>query len=193
MKSKMNIKSIVIIAAVSLISLFFINMSFAANTGKITVETANLRETADEGSKILEQLSMNKEVEIIEKVGNWYKVKANGITGYIREDLLDVPEVSNQTQNQNTNTNQTTMETPEIPEKLKGEGYTNATDEKGNSKWTTDPDDPEGRDDEAGDGKLYPVYEKEITVEKYGLFTHSLFGMMNILLKDKKFKDKICI
>ena len=42
-------------AAIGIISLFFINMSFAANTAKINVETANLRETPDENSKILEQ------------------------------------------------------------------------------------------------------------------------------------------
>lgn len=34
MKSKMNIKSIVMMAAVGIISLFFINMSLAANTRK---------------------------------------------------------------------------------------------------------------------------------------------------------------
>ena len=90
MKSKMNIKSIVIMAAVSIISLFFINMSLAVSTGKVTVETANLRETADENAKILELLSNNDQVEVIEKTGEWYKVKAKGMTGYIRQDLITV-------------------------------------------------------------------------------------------------------
>lgn len=90
MKSKMSIKNIVIMATVGLISLFFINMSLAANTGKISVETANLRETSDESAKILELLSMNEKVEVIEKTGDWYKVKARGITGYIRQDLITV-------------------------------------------------------------------------------------------------------
>lgn len=90
MKSKMNIKSIVIMAVIGIISLFFINMSLAANTAKISVETANLRETADESAKILELLSMNEEVEVIEKTGDWYKVKARGITGYLRQDLIIV-------------------------------------------------------------------------------------------------------
>lgn len=62
MKSKMSIKNIIIMAAVGIISLFFINMSFAVSTGKIKVETANLRETADENAKILEQLSNQDEV-----------------------------------------------------------------------------------------------------------------------------------
>lgn len=103
MKSKMNIKSIVIMAAVGIISLFFINMSLAANTGKISVETANLRETADENAKILEQLSMNEEVEVIEKTGDWYQVKAKGMKGYIRQDLITVNgEVENTTSSNET-------------------------------------------------------------------------------------------
>ncbi len=109
MKSKMNIKSIVVMAAVSIISLFFINMSLAVSTGKITVETANLRETADESAKILEQLSINEEIEVIEKTGDWYKVKAKGITGFLRKDLITV---NNAEQVENTNTtNQVNNET----------------------------------------------------------------------------------
>lgn len=92
MKSKKNIKSIVLFAILGIVALFFINMSFAANNAKINVETANLRETADAEGKILEQLSLNDEVELVEKSGEWYKVKSNGITGYIRQDLLTVKE-----------------------------------------------------------------------------------------------------
>ena len=100
MKSKMNIKGIIIIAVIAIVSMFFINMSFAANTGKISVETANLREEANADSKILEQLSINQEVEILEKSGEWYKVKYNKITGFLREDLLTVNgEIANKETN----------------------------------------------------------------------------------------------
>lgn len=92
MKSKRNIKSIVLFAVLGIVALFFINISFAANKAKINVETANLRETADAEGKILKQLSLNDEVELVEKSGEWYKVKANDITGYIRQDLLTVKE-----------------------------------------------------------------------------------------------------
>ena len=105
MKSKMNIKSIVMMAAVGIISLFFINMSLAAITAKVKVETANLRETAEENAKILEQLSINEEVEVIEKTGNWYQVKAKGMTGYVRQDLITVNgevEPNDTTSNQET-------------------------------------------------------------------------------------------
>ena len=62
MKSKMNIKSIFVMAIISLASLLFINISLAANTGTINVDVANLRETADAESKILEQITLNQEV-----------------------------------------------------------------------------------------------------------------------------------
>lgn len=102
MKSKKSIKSILMLSAVVIISLFFINMSLAANTAKVNVETANLRETADESGKILEQLSIGQEIEILEKQSDWYKVKAKGITGYVRADLVSVPnEEKNSTQTNN--------------------------------------------------------------------------------------------
>ena len=90
MKSKKNIKSIVILAALGIATLFFINISLAANTAKVNVETANLRETADSESKILVQLSLNQEVEVVEKGDEWCKVKVKGITGYIKEDLITI-------------------------------------------------------------------------------------------------------
>lgn len=76
MKVKKDIKNILIVAAMVLASLFFINMSLAANTAKVTVDLANLRETPDENSTILEQLTLNEEVEIVEQDGDWYKVIA---------------------------------------------------------------------------------------------------------------------
>lgn len=107
MKSKKTIKSILLMSALAIISLFFINMSLAANTAKVSVETANLRETTDEGGKILEQLSQGQEVEVLEKQENWYKVKANGITGYVRSDLITL---QNEMQENNTINNTTTAE-----------------------------------------------------------------------------------
>ena len=45
MRARMSIRNIILIVAiVSMASMFFINMSFATNTGKITTETARLRE-----------------------------------------------------------------------------------------------------------------------------------------------------
>lgn len=115
MKNKKNIKSIVIMLAIGIIALFFINSSFAANIAKVNVETANLRETADANSKILKQISINTEVEVLEKSGDWYKIKVGNITGYLRQDLITLEEKTqdntdsnavNSVENSNTNQKQ---------------------------------------------------------------------------------------
>ena len=75
MKIKLNIKNVLTlgIAAiiVTTISLFFINTSLAANTAKVTVDTANLRETADSDSKILDLVNKGESVEVLETKGEW--------------------------------------------------------------------------------------------------------------------------
>ena len=91
MKARMNIRSIIMVmATICLASMFFINICFAANTGKITTETARLREQPQTDAKILELASLGEEVEILEEVDGWYKVKYKNITGYIRTDLIEV-------------------------------------------------------------------------------------------------------
>lgn len=157
----MNIKSIVMIAAVGIISLFFINMSLAVSTGKISVETANLRETAEEDAKILEQLSINDEVEVIEKTGDWYQVKAKGMTGYVRQDLITVNgEVAQNT----TDPNQETAEKQEEAETSKEENQSNEAEQK------TETEEKEielGKNKIAEDTKLkiVPVINATDTIE----------------------------
>ena len=113
MKSKMNIKSIIVLAILAVCSVFFINISLASNTAKITVDTANLRETASEDSKILELISKDETVEILEKSGDWYKIKSKGVTGYIRQDLLTVKEETTNT-TENTEENSKEEETTKV-------------------------------------------------------------------------------
>lgn len=100
MKIKLNIKNVLtlVITAVFItsISLFFMNTSLAANTAKVTVDTANLREKADSDSKILDLVNKGENVEIVDTIGEWYKVKYKNITGYIRKDLL---QLNNETNN----------------------------------------------------------------------------------------------
>lgn len=92
MKRRINLKNITIIVLIYTASLFFINISLASSTGKITVETANLRQSASSDSKILELISINENVEVIEKQGEWYKIKYKGITGFLRQDLITVQQ-----------------------------------------------------------------------------------------------------
>ena len=114
MKTKKTIKNILMIAIIRFTLMFFTNISFATNTGKVNVETANLRETADEESRILVQLSINDDVEILGESGNWYQVKSNNVTGYVRKDLLTVEDSQKEQKTEETNTvqkEQTTTET----------------------------------------------------------------------------------
>lgn len=108
MKIKLNIKSIIFMAIISIASLLFINISFAANTGKVIVETAKLREQANTDSKVLELASQGDEVEILNEEDQWYKVKYKKTTGYVRKDLIKVDnkEVANTT-NKNEKINET--------------------------------------------------------------------------------------
>ena len=112
MKKKNLIKNILMIAALGIAIMFFTNVIFAANTATISVETANLRETADEESRILVQLSLNDEVEVLQKTGNWYEVKTeNNVTGYLREDLVEVSGEVEEAQNTSKETNTTESNT----------------------------------------------------------------------------------
>ena len=106
MKSKLNIKTILIIAIIGVLSLVFFNKSFAAVTGTVNVETANIRKTTESDSSIVEQAAQGENVQILEKNEEWYKVKYNGVEGYIRKDLVTVEEST--TDLQSSQTNQTT-------------------------------------------------------------------------------------
>ena len=90
MKIKLNIKSIILMTAIVLASMLFINISFAADTGKVTVETAKLREKASTDSQVLDLVSKDEKVDILSEDNNWYKVKYKTTTGYIRKDLIQV-------------------------------------------------------------------------------------------------------
>ena len=130
MKSKMNIKSIFVMAIISLASLLFINISLAANTGTINVQVANLRETADAESTILEQITLNQEVEIVGEEGDWYQVTYNNITGYVSKELVTVNSNPEPTQENNQVSENSTQENNETVENTAEEGTeTDSTEE----------------------------------------------------------------
>ena len=123
MKIKINIKSIIFMTLIALASLLFINISFAANTGKITTETARLREQPQIDSKVLELASSGEEVEILEEIEGWYKVKYKNITGYIRNDLVKIENKEENSTETNT-TNITGTSENEITENTTSENET---------------------------------------------------------------------
>ena len=130
MKIKINIKSIIFMTLIALASLLFINISFAANTGKITTETARLREQPQIDSKVLELASSGEEVEILEEIEGWYKVKYKNITGYIRNDLVKI---------ENKEENSTETNTTNITETSENEITENTTSENETVETNTTP------------------------------------------------------
>ena len=116
MKIKLNIKNVLTLGITAIMittfSLFFINTSLAANTAKVTVDTANLRETTQTDSKILDLINKGESVEVLETKGKWYKVKYKNITGYLRKDLVQLNNETTETVEENT-TNKTEENTIE--------------------------------------------------------------------------------
>ena len=97
---KKILKSILIIAVVILM-----NAHVYATTGKITYDTVRIRKEANTDSEVLTVASLDDEVEIIEKEGDWYKVKYSEFTGYIRNDMLEVKENTENSEAQETSEN----------------------------------------------------------------------------------------
>lgn len=152
MKASMNIRSIIMVMAIiGMASMFFINICFATNTGKITTETARLREQPNTNSKVLELASYGEEVEILEEIENWYKVKYKKITGYIRSDLI-------QTENKSENKTENIINTITENEVSKNEINESKIEENTESK------DPTTTETDAT-----PVKEKNIEKGKYKL------------------------
>lgn len=116
MKIKLNIKNVLTLGITAIMittfSLFFINTSLAANTAKVTVDTANLRETTQTDSKILDLINKGESVEVLETKGEWYKVKYKNIKGYLRKDLVQLNNETTETVEENT-TNKTEENTIE--------------------------------------------------------------------------------
>ena len=86
------LRKVITISIVFLLSLFYANIVNAADTAKITADTVRIREKASTNSSILELISINEEVEVLEKEEDWYKIKYKDITGYVKADLVELNE-----------------------------------------------------------------------------------------------------
>lgn len=63
--------------------------STTTNTTKyVSVDTLNVRETAENDGKIIDQVSINDEVTVTEEIDGWSKIDYNGKTGYVASRYL---------------------------------------------------------------------------------------------------------
>ena len=92
--------------------LYFGIKSFATSTGVVNTETARMRAEANTTSNIVALVSQDEKVEILEKSGDWYKVKYKDNTGYIYAQYVDNKDnKSEQSTNNTTAPNNTVSNT----------------------------------------------------------------------------------
>ena len=108
MKDRKNMVMIIVIGIT--ISLFLcFNTTVFATTGKVITSDLRLRKEDTTSSEILKLLDENDEVEIISDNGDWYKVKADGVVGYVSKQYIKVKE-ENVISNITTTTENNTVE-----------------------------------------------------------------------------------
>lgn len=165
MKKDKKLKSMLITASLGIVSLFFINTSFASETGKVNVETANLREEANANSKILTLLAQDKEVEILEKSGDWYKIKADGITGYLRKDIVTTDENTSNTEQQQNE--RTTSENTQNTESVNAEETDKTQEQSTNEEQNVDNQSENEQET-----------KQEITIGKYQIVSNTTIKLL---------------
>lgn len=121
MKLLNKVKSILLI--IFFMALVFAGKSFAV-TGVITEITVNMRKDPSTDSKKIMYVTQDDIVEVLEKDGEWYKIKFKGKTGYVFGTYLKVDdsklEDTNTKQEEEkveTTEKETNTKTEEIPKK----------------------------------------------------------------------------
>ena len=83
-------KQLKIILAFLIISVIVTANIVIAATGKVNDNNIRMRKEPNTTSEIITNLYKNDSVEVLEKTGNWYKIKYEGKVGYMRADLIDI-------------------------------------------------------------------------------------------------------
>ena len=107
MKSKKEI----IVGIILVVLIILVSNKSMATTATVNTDTLKLRKEASTDSDVLSLLNLGEKLEVIEKAGDWYKVKVNNKTGYVSKDYIKVSEEisNNNVEEENVdNTNQTT-------------------------------------------------------------------------------------
>ena len=63
-------------------------MSALAWTGRVTASSLNMRKSSSSESKVIKTLKKGTEVEVVDSKGSWYKVRADGKTGYVSKKYI---------------------------------------------------------------------------------------------------------
>ncbi len=94
----------------SLVSILLIGTSFA-DTGKVNVSATRLRKENNTDSDIITNIYEDDTVEIIGEAGEWYQVKYDGNTGYVKKEYLTVTKTNSTNTNSSASKNKTNTNT----------------------------------------------------------------------------------
>ena len=105
------IKKIIFTLMITMIASMIMASYCSAKTGKVTVDSLNVRETASKTADVIDGLTKNQEVTIEGEEDNFYKIKtSDGVTGYASKDYIEV--TSSEEKNTTTEEVKTTETTP---------------------------------------------------------------------------------
>ena len=125
----------IFIAIVLLISVK--TSAIAATTGIVNTDTARVRnKPSTTNSKIVTLVSIGDKITITGEENDWYKVKVNGMEGYIRKDLLTVDGKTAEKNEQKPSSNQQTTTEKPVQNPIKNENQ-EAEKDKTTGKDTT--------------------------------------------------------
>ena len=99
--------------------------------GIVTVETANVRESASTSATIIGFLDYNDTVTITKEEGDWYYVEGEEISGYVSKNLISTNVSSRSLTEERKNDNDTTVIDQDINNNLT-EALSNQNTQKGN-------------------------------------------------------------
>ena len=85
------------ISIITIILYMLFVTSVFASTATISVSAARLRKEANTESDVLTKIYEGEKVEILEKNGEWYKVKYGNNVGYLKNNLIKVEAVEQET------------------------------------------------------------------------------------------------
>ncbi len=72
------------------VSADYVNVSGTVGTGTVTASVINLRSGAGTSYSVVRQLSQGTSVTVLDNMGSWYKVSANGSTGYLSAEYVSL-------------------------------------------------------------------------------------------------------
>lgn len=90
-------------------------------TGTVNTDTVRIRSEASASSSIIDLLSIDDKVEVIEESGEWYKIKYDNKTGYLSKSLLDVDGKASKEETTTENTEKKEATEPETETKTEPE------------------------------------------------------------------------